>query len=744
MQTLSTFDYLVTFTETYKKYQHADKAIREAECLSVIADYMYQPMQQDDLLAGRFNIAEIGFSSEPLLGRSVGFFYDPQRIGALLDSDTYTNEQKQTIREILAFWQQEETRKKIRDSYPEYMKHALPQDIYWEHSEVAFPLYRVVGVYMDYKKLLRVGLQGLKQEALEYLANASSDSEKSMYQAMSMAIDTLASVCLRYSRHALAQSQTGTPEFIQQRKQLAAALEAIATRPPQSFIEATQLSWLYSLASGALNYGRLDDYLAPFHQADLASGALTDADALAYLQSLWRLIAARKTVFHGRVIIGGKGRDNPQAADKLALLAIQATRTVHEIEPQLSLRFYKEQNPQLMQKALDCIGEGRTYPILYNDDVNIPSVMEAFRVSEEEATDYMMFGCGEYVLNHKSFGSPNGVINLLKALEATLFGGYDIFADKPTGLPSSGLAGFATFDELYTAYKRQLTYYIEILAQQQQLEYEIVAREGSFLYMSMLYEDCMSRGKAIFEGGIKYLGGTLETYGNINASNSLHAIKSIVYDKGLISRETLLAALKANFIGYEKERTLLLDADKYGNDLQEVDALAQDLHRFVCQTTMRQRERTSLHSYLVVIINNEANTVLGRFTAASPDGRRRGDPMANANNPVGGTDKNGVTAMLNSLTKLDTRIHAGAVQNMKFSRDLWNNHRDILQGLLAAYFQNGGAQAMITVLNKQDLENALAEPEKYKNLMVRVGGFSARFIELSPDVQQEILSRTLY
>jgi len=259
----------------------------------------------------------------------------------------------------------------------------------------------------------------------------------------------------------------------------------------------------------------------------------------------------------------------------------------------------------------------------------------------------------------------------------------------------------------------------------------------------MLMEGCLERGKGICSGGVTYLGGTLETYGNINTTNSLFAIKDIVFDKKLISRERLLEALEANFVGFEAERQLLLSAEKYGNDCDGVDTLAKDFHEFVCNSVRDLKDFAKLHSYMVVIINNEANTILGRFTAASADGRKAFEPMANANNPAGGTDKSGVTAMLNSLTKLRTDIHAGAVQNMAFSFDFFSR-RELVKALLMTYFRGGGQQAMINVLRRGALEEAMRRPEKHQYLMVRVGGFSARFVTLSPDVQREIASRTLY
>jgi pyruvate-formate lyase len=677
----------------------------------------------------------VGFSNEPLLGRSVGFFYDELRSNDAMVREQCTSEQVQQVNEMLRFWRNEESRYQLRKAYPEYMKQALPEDIYWMHSEVAFPLYRIVDAYLDYDKLLSLGLDGLKAEINYYrIKAAESGKDTLLYEGMEMAVDTLSSVCDCYAAEALSSG----------RHELARVLLNIAHKAPDTFVEAMQLTWLYSQISGVLNYGRMDSYLGEYLVKDYERGSIDEALALQYVQSLWRLIAARNTVFHGRVIIGGKGRKNEAAADVFALLAIEASRTVVEAEPQLSLRFYEGQNPELLERAYRCIGQGRTYPLLYWDEVNIPAVMEAFGVSLAEAEEYMMFGCGEYVINKKSIGSPNGIINLLKALEITMFNGYDMLYAKDLGLKLGSLTDFETFEEFYEAYQKQLTYYVEILAQQEQLEYEAVAKTGPLLYMSILFDDCLNRGKGILDGGARYLGGTLETYGNINTANSLFAIKDIVYDKKLISRETLLEALKANFVGYEKEHFLLMNAEKYGNDLDNVDAMAAEFHNFLCNRVKAQKNRTNLHSYLVVIINNEANSVLGRFTGASPDGRLACEPMANANNPFGGTDRNGITAMFNSLTKLDTKVHAGAVQNMTLSRNLFNNHYNIMKSLLMTFFKNGGQQAMISVLNRNDLENAMKEPEKYEHLMVRVGGFSARFITLSPDVQREVASRTLY
>ena len=242
----------------------------------------------------------------------------------------------------------------------------------------------------------------------------------------------------------------------------------------------------------------------------------------------------------------------------------------------------------------------------------------------------------------------------------------------------------------------------------------------------------------------KYVGGTYETYGNINSGNSLATIKKLVYDEKIIKLDKLIEILVSNFIGYEKEREMMLDVPKYGNDNEYVDDIQIMFHNMICNVTMSQRNRTNLHSFLVVIINNSVNTIMGRNTGASVYGRASGCYMANANNPFNGTDVNGVTAMLNSIVKLTPDIHAGAVQNIKFHKDIYNKSRDKVRLLLETYFDKGGAQAMICVVDNEDLKKAYENPEGFEDIFVRVGGFSARFVALDKDIQLEILNRTQY
>jgi pyruvate-formate lyase len=563
---------------------------------------------------------------------------------------------------------------------------------------------------------------------------------------MLIALDVFVDSCRNYEMQAIQKAnECKDPKRKKELLQLAEVLSKNAVLKPGSFYEALQLSWLYTLICGSLELGRVDVYLGDFYVNDIDNGIITEEEALSLMHSYWRLINELFRDVDGRVIIGGKGRRNEKNADRFAFLVLETMRTYgRAILPQTTLRFFEGMNPGLMEKSISLIGDGHTFPLLYNDDVLVPGVAAAHDVPVEDAEQYMPLGCGEIVIDHMGFGTPSGSLNVLKALDITLRDGVDHITGKRLGLPTGDLKDFKTFDDFYSAFKKQLAFYIEILADHEELEYVESGKQAPYLYLSMLYDDCIARGKGIFSGGIKYLGGSLESFGSVNAADSLTAIKKMVFDEKRISAERLIEALNNNFMGYEKEHKMLKECPKYGNDDSYADDIMVDLHNFMCSTIRDQRERTNLDWYLNVLINNKQNTILGRWVGASADGRKAGREMANANTPAGGNDKKGITALINSIVKPSHAIHAGAVQNMRFGRDFFTSNRPKFEVLLDTYFKKGGAQAMITVINRGDLEKALLEPENYKDLFVRIGGFSSRYIDLPRDVQLEILSRVTY
>ena len=713
-------DYAEAYTEHFESCRDLPASQREAEMLALQFPAILRPPQPGDLLAGRIRYGLVGVGPEPC---GLGYYCLFEPLQKWLDSDGLASPQRGRVEALVQRWQGRTTTDAVRAAFSPQLASLLCNEAIAEDSAVGFPLYRMAGSVLDYQKLLSLGLDGLE---------AAVCGDGIFQKACSSAIQTL-----RGSIDYCARMES-LPE------QTRAALRAIRHAAPASFREALQLFWLYALHSGTFNYGRLDVALGPFLARDIDSGRLSQAEALELTCSLWLLIHDYRNQYNNRVIIGGKGRSDEAAADRFALLAIEATRRVRLNQPQLSLRFYEGQNPELWERALDAIGEGCTFPMLYNDEINIPAVAAAFGVPEQMAAQYTPYGCGEYVLSHYSEGTPSGLINTCKALEVALHGGLDPLSGRRIleGIPAPGEMN--SFEDLWRAYAKVVEHHVAALAVHEKLEYDVVGRELPFLYLSLLTSDCVERGKGPFAGGARFLGGTLEAYGNTNAADSLHVIQELVFRQNQLSLPELVAALDCNFAGRESLRAACLAIRKYGNDEALADAMARRLHDHLCQFTRDQAARVGLDSYLVVVINNMTNTVLGWNTSASADGRLRGEPMANANNPSPGADVSGPTAFLNSIAKLDPAIHAGAVQNMKFGKEWFGQLRPKFDAMLHTYFAKGGTQAMITVVSRDDLESAMREPEKWSHLMVRVGGFSIRFIELPREAQMEVLNRTLH
>ncbi len=724
----SALDYAEAFTAAYAASENGSAAAREAAALRVQFPAILLPPEEGDRFAGRVRYGLVGFSPEP-----VGLGYYCARDALTRAGERYPHEGDR-IHALLAFWEERTTDRRTRAAFPDDLAGLLPSDAWTQESGVAFPLYRMAGTTLDYRRLLRLGLDGLEELTAE--------------TPFSHVVPTLRRSLEWY--RAAAGGHTDPAGAA-----IADTIAAILHAPPATYRQAIQLFWLYALHAGTWNYGRLDDALGPFLAADLDDGRLTEEEALDLTVSLWRLMQAYDNQFNNRVIVGGIGRSNPVAADRFALMAIEATRRLRGNQPQLSLRCSADQDRRLWERAMDAIGEGTTFPILYNDDVNVPAVARAFGVEESIAAEYTPFGCGEYVLGPHSEGSPNGVINLMKALEVALHGGVDPWSGRRVAaLPEA--TELTSFEAVWDVYCTVVDMHVAALARHQMIEYEVVAAEAPFGFISALTAGCIEHGTGAFAGGAEHRGGTIETYGNTNTADSLHAIDELVFSRGVVSLPELVRVLDADFqldheaggSGGQRETHPLLNAclavAKYGNDDDVADRMAQRVHAQVCGAAREQAPRVGLDSYLVVIINNWANTILGRRTGAGADGRRAGAPMANGNNPTPGMDRTGPTAVLNSLAKLDPTVHAGAVQNMKFSREWFGGMRAKMDALLKTYFRSGGTQAMITVVDRGDLEAAMREPEKWGHLMVRVGGFSVRFVDLPPAAQQEILQRTLY
>lgn len=740
-----TLDREMAFTQTYIEYEHAHIGERELACLRTQTPRILTPLQDGDLFAGRIDRALVGLDQERGGLTEAAYFARMDRLEELRDAPDSSDELREQASYLIDFWTPRQTYTACRAALPATAAAGLPSDAYYTGMEISYPMYGLGGPCVDYDKLVRLGLPGLRAEIDRAAGAVAPDSDQTrFYDTLTQALDLIAEAALRYADHVHALCTDATPTRAVELSRIESDLRDIPLHAPQSYSSAIQLVWLYALVALPRNYGRLDVTLGDLLVQDLDSGALTRERALDLTAGLWKLIRARGDTFNGRVIIGGRGRRNEDNANRFALLTLDVQERLSDVLPQLSLRWYRGMPEELWDRTMEVLSRGSTFPIIYSDDTNVPAVAAAFNVDMATAEQYTPYGCGEYVLEGLSIGSPDAALNVLKALDVTLRNGVDGFDGSRRGLALGRLKDYATFDDLKAAVERQLDTEIGYLADAQASIYRSTAAQVSYPLLSLLYDDCIARGKPLLDGGVRYCGGTLESFGNNTAADALTAIKRTVYDRGLLSPDELMAALDDDFVGHEQTRQILKAQPTFGNDDPEADAMSTWLNGVVCESAQQHGRRVGLHSFLVVLINNGDSVLFGKATGASADGRRRGQPVSNGNQPGAGNDRSGLTALLNSMARLDPSLHAGATHNVKLSRQMFSTRRAETDALLKTYFGNGGTQAMVTVTDRRELERALEHPEEYANLIVRVGGYSERFVDLPRDIQLEVMRRTLY
>lgn len=727
------------YTETHRRLLGYPTYVRELACLRVLYPVTFRHVEDEDLVVGRTDALPVGFGCVTSIG-GVGHYCSFAKLAQLRNS-CESERDKERLNAIESYWDKHDTRSI-------FFEDQLAEHTIGKFVDGRFPVVvtaRLSGTMLNYERLVKLGIPGMRSLLHDRMKEAKAEDEKGLLEAFNGCLDIL-SETIRHHIALCEEAKAGkAPRRIAELNRVQEALGNILTRAPQTLIEGIELTWLYTLMAGVVNYGRADVYLGDLLAHDLDNGVLSEEDALAVIKSFFKLIDARHTNVNGRIIVGGRNRPNEANADRFIRIAIRAVEENRTVEPQFTLRIYEGMNDEIYQQALKCIGTGCTYPMLLNDDVTIPQVVKALRVDEKTAEDYVPFGCGELVINHASVGTPNALLNTLKILNISLNGGIDPFDgfDKSNGVELLSASELKSYEDVLAQYKKLLHSYIVETVKRHRNSYATMAGECDFLFTSLLYDDCIERGASILKGGVRYLGGTDETYGNINAADSLVAIKKCVFEEKRFTLCELVEAMDANYEGHDDIRRAVLDAPKYGNDDEYADSVAVGLHEFICQDIQREGLAAGFASYNTVLINNQVNTEWGRKTSASPDGRLSGMFMNNGNNPQSGADTNGPTAMLNSLIKLRPEIHAGSVQNIKFAKSMFREKMPQLEALFHSYFRRGGSQLMVSVVDPGELEDALVHPDLHQDLLVRVGGFSARFVALEKDVQQEVLARTL-
>ncbi|MDX2444925.1 MAG: glycyl radical protein [Bacteroidales bacterium] len=635
-------------------------------------------------------------------------------------------------------------------------------------------------IAVDFYKILSMGLSGYLQEIKHYHKEVKRFEQEGVrkdhfYTSLDLSIRALQDFIRRYRDLALSLSMNETDK--ERKKELltiADNCEQIAENPPQNFYQALQLTYFVQLVlqiesnGHSVSLGRMDQYLSPFYKNDRITGTITEEFASELLENTWiKLLSVNKirpwshTRFsaggplYQNVTIGGQTIDGKDAVNDLSFLILDSVGKMKLTQPNLSVRFHKNISNEFMSACIDAIEKGFGMPSFNNDEIVIPELIK-LGVETEDAYNYSAIGCIEIAVPGKWGYRCTGMsfLNLMRVFLASLYNGLDKPSGKTFKKGTGNFTDFTSYDDLFKAWQQQIRYYTRKTVEIDTAVDTALEENVPDILCSAFVDSCIERGKTIKEGGSKYDFVSGLQVGIANLGNSLAAIKKLVFEDGKLTKEELISAIESDFEGEKGEeiRQLLLNtAPKYGNDEDYVDLLLRDAYmEFIDELenyhTTRYKRGPIGCKYYAGTSSISANVPSGSVVPATPDGRKAFTPVAEGSSPSSGTDVLGPTATFKSVSKLPTdKIMGGVLLNQKLSPATIKKESDKLKliSIIRTFFEKlKGWHVQYNIVTKETLLAAKENPEKYRDLIVRVAGYSAFFTNLSPDTQDDIIART--
>jgi formate C-acetyltransferase len=630
------------------------------------------------------------------------------------------------------------------------------------------------------RKILDLGLGGYRawvareREAAD-VSTWEGLRRRQLHLAMIDALEGFSAYIRRFARLASeeasrAPSKTRAAELAT----IAKTCESIAEGAPRGFREAVQLAYFVQVVlqiesnGHSLSFGRMDQFLGPWFDRDLDSRSISREEAAELLEATWLKLLAIKKIrswshtrysaggpLYQNVTIGGVDRDGKDATNRLSYLILETVGELRLTQPNLSVRYHRCMTREFLDACAQVIDRGFGMPAFNNDEVVVPGMLER-GVSLEDARDYSAIGCIEVAVPGKWGYRVTGMsfLNMPRIVLATLNDGVDATSGKAFFPGTGTFADFSTFDELMTAWRRQVAFYTRASVDVDTAVDTALETEVPDILCSVFTDDCVGRGKTVKEGGAVYDWISGLQVGIANMGNALAAIKRLVYEERSISKEELLAALGNDFAGKDGEilrLKLLNKAPKYGNDDDYVDSITVEAYRaYIDEITKYRNTRFGRGpiggGYFPGTSGISSNVPSGAAARATPDGRKAGTPLAEGSSPSAGTDLLGPTAVLSSVSKLPAReIFGGVLLNQKLTPGSLRTPEDRarLEAMLRTFFDDmKGWHIQYNLVSRETLLDAKKHPERHRDLVVRVAGYSAYFNDLAADQQDDIIART--
>lgn len=670
------------------------------------------------------------------------------------------------LKEIKPFWQG-------RSTYEAWLKQ-IPDDTreLRDHGVVYINRKAVRGwgeTTAGYRQVIEEGIEGICDTIRERKAKLDitrpGDYEKNVYlEALLISAEGIMVLAERYAKEAekLAENETN----MRRKKELleiASACQHVPRYPARSFKEALQSLYIYHICifmeqnAASYNPGRMDQYLYPYFKADLEKGIITEEEAQELLDCLWvkfsepclfqdkitAEFAAGYPMFQN-VCVGGVDVKGQDAVNELSYLILQATMDVQLYQPSLSVRYSLAKNPNLfLRKVVELIRLGTGFPAFHNDDIGIRMLMNK-GIPLREALDWNPCGCVETNLEGRlRHYTALADINLGSMIEFAMLNGENrksgLYISEKTGNPID----MKTYCAFEAAVKQQLAYAIKAVVKGSHVIDE-VCMDRFVPALSLTFKECIENCQDYARGGAKYNAGNgIILIGVADLINSMAAIRHLVYDTKQVSMADMIAALDSDFVGYETIQKLCEEAPKYGNDYAMVDEIAGKMFTYIADEIESYSSKFGRMTPGILPVSG--NTPFGLEVGALPSGRKAWNPLADGVSPNGGTDFNGPGSVLKSVSHIQhDRFVQGTLLNMKVEPDMLNNENGIKQmmALLKSMCSLGVFHVQFNVIDRETLIKAQQNPEEYKGLLIRVAGYTAYFVELGKNIQDEIIGRT--
>ena len=670
-------------------------------------------------------------------------------------------------KEVIPYWQGRTVRERIFGHVSDEWRAAYEAGLFTEFMEQRAPGHTCLD-----GKIYRMGMLDFKKQIEEHLASLDflndSDATDKAEELKAMAISCDAIIVFA-NRHADLSEKMAGKTSNQQRKgellKIAEICRHVPANAPRTFHEAIQMYWFVHLGTiselngwDAMNPGHFDQHLNPFYEKEIAGGTLTRDQAKELISCFWIKvnnhpappkvgITAKESGTYNdftNINIGGINTDGENAVSELSYIMLEVIEELHILQPGNSVHISKNTPDEFLKAAVKVIRKGHGYPSVFNADAYVQELVSQGK-SLRDAREGGCSGCIEAGAFGKEAYVLTGYLNVPKILEITLNNGIDPVSETKVGIETGDPRGFNDFDELYTAFLKQLHYIVDLKIRTSNYIDKMFAKYAPAPLLSVVMEDCIAKGRDYYAAGPRYNTNYIQCTGLGTVTDSLTTLKKHVFDESKYSMDELLLAISENFAGREVMRQAIINRTPFfGNDDAYADDLAVRIYNDLVDS-IDGRPNTKGGKFHLNMLSTTCHIYFGKMMGATPNGRLAGKSISDGTSPSHGADTHGPAAVVKSLGKLDQLRSGGTLLNQRFLPSMLKKEEDIdkLCALIRTYFAMNGHHIQFNIVDTETLLDAQKHPENYKDLLVRMAGYSDYFNDMNADFQQEIIERTL-